>query len=250
MVDIRTLLQRAAPKPSAPLDTDALFARAARRPRRRRFFVWLAGLVAVVGVGVPLRGALVPSDESDADRVRTVRSAQGWQVVPIADLTVEGDVVQSLALWEDHVAYVVDRTRVVVTDVRTGESRTVATPVLTEGYFTAVTGNDDWVVFTESIGATEDGFVPGDAGRFWRVAAVDLRTGREREIMRRRQPVPYPALPAPEVDGRGWSGSRSPRPSRVTRAPKSSCTTCARGRHGCCPAWNRAAWTSRPARSS
>src|SRR5687767_14793883 len=153
MTDIRTLLHEAAPGPSAPLDVEVLVVRAAHRPWHRRVVVWLAGLVAVVGVGVPLRSVLVPSTDGDVDRVQTVRPAPApsWRVERLNDLTVHAEFVHGVAVWDDRVAYLPDGTSVVVADVRTGETHTVARPVLTKGTFSSVAGSGDWVVFLESI---------------------------------------------------------------------------------------------------
>lgn len=70
MADIRTLLHEAAPRPVAPLDMAVIRARAERRPVRR-LLVWVAGIGAVVGFGVPTGSSwlLSPGDSVTIDVV-------------------------------------------------------------------------------------------------------------------------------------------------------------------------------------
>ena len=66
MADLRTLLHDAAPTPRGPLDLDAVRRRAGRLGVRRAV-AWVAGLGAVIGLGVPVAGGvgglLVPADD-------------------------------------------------------------------------------------------------------------------------------------------------------------------------------------------
>jgi hypothetical protein len=70
MPDIRTLLHDAAPSPARPLQMDVVRARA-RRSSTRRLVAWIAGLGAVMGLGVPVGSGLLPS-AGEGDRVSII----------------------------------------------------------------------------------------------------------------------------------------------------------------------------------
>lgn len=235
MTDIRQLLHRAAPVPQALLDVEAL---GVQMGRRRRWLPWLTGLVAVIGVGVPTGRALVPTGD-EGHRVETVQTttttvattalpdapempsgctrgaasrivAHGTvTVVDLAAFTVP-DFTSALAVWDGKVAYG-GTSGLTLCDLSSGEARVVAKPVLDGGEIVAVDGEATTAVFTESIGASDPDLVPGDAGRTWRIAAVDINTGRTRELYRHDEPEPaYLELPMPQLSGRWvvWSQTR------------------------------------------
>lgn len=227
MTDIRQLLHRAAPAPQAPLDVEAL---GARVTRRRRWLPWLAGLVAVLGVGVPTGRALVPAGD-EGERVEAVQNttttvpstsvsdsvdmpsgctrgaasrvvAEGpVTVVDLAAFTVP-EFTSALAVWDGKVAYG-GTSGLSLCDLSSGELRVVARPVLDDGEIVAVDGEGTTAVFTESIGASDPDLIPGDGGRTWRIAIVDIESGRTRELYRHDEPEPaYLELPSPELSGR------------------------------------------------
>ncbi len=70
MTDLTTLLQEGAPVPQQPLDVDALLQRA-RRPSGRRLMAWLGGLGAVVGLAIPVGGALLAPADRRATEIVT-----------------------------------------------------------------------------------------------------------------------------------------------------------------------------------
>jgi hypothetical protein len=226
VADIHDLLHRAAPIPRRPLDVAALVAR-----RRRRRLRWLA-LGAVVGVGVPAGTVLVPAGD-DGGRVQTVRppetvhatvttvapapaplpsgctrgGAHG-QLVPGPVTVVDmarfalPDSTTALAVWDSKVAYG-GRQGLTVCDLADGRSRVVAKPVLDDGEVIAVDGEGARAVFAESIGPSNPDVAPGDGGRTWRIALVDIATGRVRELHRGNEPDPaYLELPEPQLAGR------------------------------------------------
>lgn len=215
MPELRELLREAAPTPRQPLDTDALLARARRRrPRWWRIARWTLAVVGLGVAGISVGGVLQPASDGDDPRVRTVRPVGTFAVEPLAQIPVEATWVSGLTVWGEYVAYVPDGESVVLVDVRTGDTRTVARPRLRNGEFYAVAGDGDWIVFAEMSGSTDERFDPGDGGREWRVAAVDLRTGDEREVAHREgERVPDPLVPFPSVDGRWavWVQEAAPR---------------------------------------
>src|SRR5258706_12003232 len=72
MPDLHELLHDAAPKPVAPLDMAAL-QRRAHRFSKRRLVAWLAGVVAVAGVGLPAGTTLLAS-ANHGERVGVVNT--------------------------------------------------------------------------------------------------------------------------------------------------------------------------------
>lgn len=77
MTDVRTLLRSASPPPVPTLGLDRVLdaARERQRSRRRRFWVWMTGVV-VLGVGGPVTGALVNASQSPT-RVETAAPRPG-----------------------------------------------------------------------------------------------------------------------------------------------------------------------------
>jgi WD40 repeat protein len=75
MTDLRDLLHAQAATPREPLDTEALFARVHRRSLRARLAAWLAALVALGAIGVPVEQALQPARSGTT--VHTVQPRPG-----------------------------------------------------------------------------------------------------------------------------------------------------------------------------
>ena len=199
MTDLRDVLRRAAPAPTAALDVDALMRRASPRRRYRRLAAWIAGLAVLVGVGVPLQNALSPAGESD--RLRTGPTLPPGPLTPLPgpstatafgrchlppeqpNETIDrsgrfrltestefplGISERALAVWDHYLAYAADAGEVHLCDLNSGDVR-----LLADGRNTvAMAGDGRRLVVTDSTGAS------------WQVSILDIATGKASELAR------------------------------------------------------------------